>query len=104
MTSIEIAEVTGKLHKDVMKAIRNMEPAWGKVNGRNFALVEYRDKKGESLPSHPSTSITLNEYKPPPTPPKEGGRATTNQQKNRPVRVKENVYKRKEMTYISGKK
>ena len=55
MTSIEIAEVTGKLHKDVMKAIRNMEPAWGKVNGRNFALVEYRDKKGESRPMYSLT-------------------------------------------------
>ena len=28
MTSLEIAQVTGKMHKDVMKAIRNMEPAW----------------------------------------------------------------------------
>ena len=36
MTSLEIAQVTGKMHKDVMKAIRNMEPAWEKVNGRNF--------------------------------------------------------------------
>ena len=26
-----------------MKAIRNMEPAWLKVNGRKFALVEYQD-------------------------------------------------------------
>ncbi len=42
MTSLEIAHVTGKMHKDVMKAIRNMEPAWLKVNGRNFALVDYR--------------------------------------------------------------
>ena len=32
MTSLEIAQVTGKMHKDVMKAIRNMEPAWLKVN------------------------------------------------------------------------
>ena len=47
MTSTEIAELTGKNHKDVLKAIRKMEPAWGKVNGRNFALVEYRDQKGE---------------------------------------------------------
>ena len=39
MTSIEIAEVTGKQHKNVMQAIRNMEPAWEKVNGRKFALV-----------------------------------------------------------------
>ena len=43
MTSLEIAELTGKQHKDVMKAIRNMEPSWLKVNGRKFALVEYQD-------------------------------------------------------------
>ena len=39
MTSLEIAELTGKQHKDVLKAIRNMEPAWEKVCGRNFALT-----------------------------------------------------------------
>ena len=39
MTSLEIAELTGKQHKDVLKAIRNMEPAWVKVQGRNFALL-----------------------------------------------------------------
>ena len=39
MTSLEIAEVTGKHHKDVMKAIRNMEPAWKKICGRNFSLT-----------------------------------------------------------------
>ena len=33
-------------------SIRNMEPAWEKVNGRNFALVEYRDKKGELRPCY----------------------------------------------------
>lgn len=38
MSSIEIAELTGKMHKDVMKAIRVMEPAWEKVQGRKFAL------------------------------------------------------------------
>ena len=47
---LEIAELTGKQHKDVLKAIRNMEPAWVKVNGRNFALVEYKDAKGELRP------------------------------------------------------
>ena len=40
MTSLEIAELTGKQHKDVLKAIRNMEPAWEKVQGRNFALLQ----------------------------------------------------------------
>ena len=39
MTSLEIAEVTGKQHKDVLKAIRNMEPAWVKTCGRKFALT-----------------------------------------------------------------
>ena len=50
MTSIKIAEVTGKQHKDVMRAIRNMEPAWEKVNGGNFSRVEYKDAKGEMRP------------------------------------------------------
>ena len=40
MTSLEIAELTGKQHKDVLKAIRNMEPAWEKVQGRKFALLQ----------------------------------------------------------------
>lgn len=40
MTSLEIAEISGKAHKDVMRAIRNMEPAWLKVHGRNFALKQ----------------------------------------------------------------
>ena len=52
MSSLEIAELTGKMHKDVMKAIRNMEPAWGKVTGRNFALSEYKDSTGRSLPCY----------------------------------------------------
>ena len=38
MTSLEIAELTGKQHKDVLKAIRKMELAWGDVTGRKFAL------------------------------------------------------------------
>ena len=40
MTSLEIAELTGKQHKDVLKAIRTMEPAWVKVQGRNFSLLQ----------------------------------------------------------------
>ena len=52
MTSLEIAELTGKQHKNVMQAIRNMEPAWEKVNGLNFQLVEYQDKKGELRPCY----------------------------------------------------
>ena len=55
MTSLEIAELTGKQHKDVLKAIRNMEPAWAKVNGRKFALVTYKDLKGELRPCYSLT-------------------------------------------------
>lgn len=50
MTSLQIAEITGMRHADVMRAIRNMEGAWVKINQRNFALVEYRDVKGEMRP------------------------------------------------------
>ena len=37
MTSLEIAELTGKQHNDLMKAIRKMEPAWEKVSQGKFA-------------------------------------------------------------------
>ena len=38
MTSLEIAELTGKQHKNLMRDIRNMEPAWEKVQGLKFEL------------------------------------------------------------------
>ncbi|MCR5780531.1 MAG: Rha family transcriptional regulator [Bacteroidaceae bacterium] len=34
---------------------RKMEPAWEKVNGCKFALVEYQDKKGEFRPCYQLT-------------------------------------------------
>lgn len=52
MTSLQIAEITGKPHADVMKAIRKMEPAWFKINEGNFSLVDYQDKKGETRPCY----------------------------------------------------
>ena len=55
MTSLEIAELTGKNHFDLMRAIRKMEPAWEKVNGCKFALVEYQDRKGEYRPCYQLT-------------------------------------------------
>ena len=55
MTSLEIARLTGKQHKHVMEAIRRMEPAWVKVNGSNFRLVEYRDAKGQLRPCYQLT-------------------------------------------------
>lgn len=52
MTSLQIAEITARLHKNVMRAIRNMEPAWEKINGRKFELVDYKDEKGETRPCY----------------------------------------------------
>ena len=56
VTMLRCCDVTlllfGKNHKDVMRAIRNMEDAWEKINGRNFALIEYRDVKGELRPCY----------------------------------------------------
>lgn len=47
MTSREIAELVGKRHDNLLRDIRNMEPAWEKVNALKFELVKYRDQKGE---------------------------------------------------------
>ena len=44
MTSLEIAELTGKQHKHLMEAIRKMEPAWEKVHGSKFRLM-FREVK-----------------------------------------------------------
>lgn len=53
MTSLEIAEVTGKEHKNVMRDIRNILEQG--VNQLNFELVEYKDKKGEMRPMYSLT-------------------------------------------------
>ena len=45
MTSLEIAEVIGMRHADVMRSIRNMEEAWVKVSERNFALSSYKQSQ-----------------------------------------------------------
>lgn len=55
MTSKEIAEVTGKEHKNVLAAIRLMEGAWGKVTGLSFKLSEYTDPTGRKLPMYKLT-------------------------------------------------
>jgi phage regulator Rha-like protein len=55
MTSLEISELTGKMHNDVLKAIRNMEPAWIKVAKGNFPLSEYFDSTGRKLPMYELT-------------------------------------------------
>ena len=45
MTSLDISEVTGMRHADVMRSIRNMEEAWVKVSERNFALSSYKQSQ-----------------------------------------------------------
>lgn len=57
MSSIEIAELTGKPHNDVLKAIRAMEPAWAKIAGGNFSLSEYKDSTGRKLPMYELTKV-----------------------------------------------
>lgn len=53
MTSLEIAEVTGKQHFNVMRDIRSILEQG--VNEINFELVEYKDKKGEARPMYQLT-------------------------------------------------
>ena len=55
MTSLQIAEFTGKRHCDLMRAIRVMEPAWQEITGRNFAFSEYKDSTGRTLPCYSLT-------------------------------------------------
>ncbi len=55
MSSLEIAELTGRLHKHLLESIRAMEPAWEKINGTRFRLVEYKDAKGEMRPCYELT-------------------------------------------------
>lgn len=53
MSSLEIAEVTGKNHAHIMRDIRKLLTQG--VNKSNFGLVEYTDKKGEQRPCYELT-------------------------------------------------
>ena len=52
MTSREIAEYAGKMHNDVLKAVRAMEDSWVNVTGGKFTLSEYTDPTGRKLPQY----------------------------------------------------
>lgn len=51
-TSNNIADVFGKRHADVIRAIDNLMKDLPEEHQRNFALVEYIDEKGEKRPAY----------------------------------------------------
>lgn len=57
ISSVELAELCGKKHKNVLADIRRMEPSYIEVfgNGLRFELIEYTDKKGEKRPCYSLT-------------------------------------------------
>lgn len=52
MTSLQIAEIAGKQHRNVLASIRKMEEAWYKVTGLKFKLSKYIDSTGRVLPCY----------------------------------------------------
>lgn len=50
MSSLQIAEVTGKNHKEVLRDIRNIIERG--ASERNFALTSYSDKQGKERPMY----------------------------------------------------
>lgn len=52
MTSLQVAEVCGKPHSDILKAIRKMETAWEKVAQGKFSLGSYKDANGQNRPCY----------------------------------------------------
>ena len=53
ISSLEIAELTGKRHDAILRDIRNLLNQG--VNAHNFVEVEYTDKKGEKRPCYELT-------------------------------------------------
>lgn len=52
MSSLEIAELTGKRHADVMRDIRNITEQLGYEGERNFALSSYISEQNKELPMY----------------------------------------------------
>ena len=50
-SSLVVAKYFGKAHKDVLRAIKSLDCS-ELFNQRNFAPVEYVDKKGEKRPMY----------------------------------------------------
>ena len=60
ITSLEVAELTGKNHKDVLRDIRNILSQMDEINQPNFRPVKYTDAKGED---GAGPNFRLSEYK-----------------------------------------
>lgn len=52
MTSLELATVCGKMHNDILKAIRKMEVSWEKIAKGKFSLGSYKDANGQDRPCY----------------------------------------------------
>lgn len=55
MTSVEISEITGKNHKDVLESIRGMEDSWVKAGGNKFEYTSYIDNRNREKPCYSLT-------------------------------------------------
>lgn len=55
MTSVEISEITGKNHKDVLESIRGMENSWVKAGGNKFEYTSYIDNRNREKPCYSLT-------------------------------------------------
>ena len=62
MSSLEIAELTGKPHNDVMKAIRAMQPGWEKVSQGKFSLSSRKvQQPNGGMREYPCYELTKTE-------------------------------------------
>lgn len=52
ITSLEMAEITQTLHKNLLQSVRNQEVSWSQVTGLKFQLSEYSDASGRKLPMY----------------------------------------------------
>lgn len=63
MSSLLIAEISGKQHKHIMEAIRKMEPAWEKVCGTKFRLTsQLIDIRGLKPTDRNFVSLTFSRF------------------------------------------
>lgn len=52
MSSMTIAQITGKTHAHIMRDIRNMEVAWEKISQSKFGFTSYTDQQGKQRPCY----------------------------------------------------